>query len=318
MGLKGFDETGATDGQPRRRWHREVREFEVYLRLERKMSEHSVEAYLHDVDLLRDFALSMPSPKGPEAIEKGDVEVLLRALGEDDVLGPRSQARLLSGVRQFYRYLQVSNAIEADPTSLIDPPKLGQHLPEVLTVDEVNAMEAAIDLSDPLGHRNMAIVETLFSCGLRVSELCAMQISRIYGRDGFVRVLGKGNKERLVPIGDKALGDIENYVAQRRAWTIAEAYADVLFLNRRRKPITRVMVFYIIKDLASKAGIRKNVSPHTLRHSFATELVRGGADLRVVQAMLGHESIVTTEIYTHLSKEHLRETLLRYHPRGDR
>lgn len=305
-------------GKLEREWQRTLRDFEVYLRLEKKMSENSVEAYRHDVGLLSDYALAMARPKLPGEMEQRDIESLLRALGEDDVLGPRSQARWLSGVRQFYLYLLLNNEIEEDPTSMIDSPRQGQHLPEVLSLDEVNAMEAAIDLSTPLGHRNLAIIETLFSCGLRVSELCELCLSQIYGQEGFIRVIGKGNRERLVPIGDKALGDIENYMAQRRSWAIDEAHADVLFLNRRGQPITRVMVFYIVKDLALKAGIRKNVSPHTLRHSFATELVRGGADLRVVQAMLGHESIVTTEIYTHLSKEHLRETLLRYHPRGDR
>lgn len=310
-------EPSATEEQ-RKRWQRVVREFVIYLRLEKKMSENSVEAYQHDVELLSDYTLARRCPKPPEKIEKDDIEGLLRELGADEVLGPRSQARLLSGIRQFYRYLLVTNAVEDDPTALIDPPKLGAHLPEVLSVDEVNAMEAAIDLSTPLGHRNLAIIETLFSCGLRVSELCGMLISHIYGQEGFIRVIGKGNKERLVPIGEKALGDIENYLARRRAWAIPGTNADELFVSQRGKSITRVMVFYIVKDLASKAGIRKNVSPHTLRHSFATELVRGGADLRVVQAMLGHESIVTTEIYTHLSKEHLRETLLRYHPRGDR
>lgn len=311
-------EQGSESSEAERLWRLALRDFTIYLRVEKRMSENSVEAYQHDVELLSDYAQMQFPPKLPVQITTADIETLLRQLGEDDVLGPSSQARLLSGIRQFYRYLLFTNRVEDDPTALIDPPKQGQHLPEVLSVDEVNAMEAAIDLSTPLGHRNMAIIETLFSCGVRVSELCAMRISQIYGQDGFIRVIGKGNKERLVPIGDKALKDIDTYLAQRRGWNLPHEDADTLFINQRGKPLSRVMVFYIVKDLASKAGIRKNVSPHTLRHSFATELVRGGADLRIVQAMLGHESIVTTEIYTHLSKEHLRETLIRYHPRGDR
>ena len=290
-------------GDAERLWTALKKDFEIFLRVENRMSSNSVEAYMHDVSLLADYAIARQI--APTRVTTRDIETLLRELGEDDVLGPRSQARLLSGVRKFFHYLTFIDAVGEDPTSLIDPPKLGQHLPEVLSVEEVNAMEAAIDLSSPLGHRNLAIVEVLFSCGLRVSELCALRMSRIFWQEGFIRVIGKGNKERLVPIGDVALHDIQNYLTQRRGC-------------QQGKPISRVMVFYIVRDLVAKAGIRKPVSPHTLRHSFATELVRGGADLRVVQAMLGHESIVTTEMYTHLSREHLREALMKYHPRGER
>ena len=303
-------------GDAERLWTALKKDFEIFLRVENRMSSNSVEAYMHDVSLLADYAIARQI--APTQVTTRDIETLLRELGEDDALGPRSQARLLSGVRKFFHYLTFIDAVGDDPTSLIDPPKLGQHLPEVLSVEEVNAMEAAIDLSSPLGHRNLAIVEVLFSCGLRVSELCALRMSRIFWQEGFIRVIGKGNKERLVPIGDVALHDIQNYLTQRRGWRKVPANEDTLFVSQQGKPISRVMVFYIVRDLVAKAGIRKPVSPHTLRHSLATELVRGGADLRVVQAMLGHESIVTTEMYTHLSREHLREALMKYHPRGER
>lgn len=317
--MNGSSDSASVEAQRlARAWQNAIGEFLVFLRVERRMADNSIEAYQHDVELLADFAQSRPDPRHPTQVEPAVIEALLRTLGEDDVLGPRSQARLLSGIRKFYHFLIFSNRIEHDPTELIDPPKQGLHLPEVLSVEEINDMEAAIDLSTPLGHRNLAIVETLFSCGLRVSELCAMRISQVYADEGFIRIVGKGNKERLVPIGSKAIGDIRNYLAQRKGWNLKREDSDALFISQRGKPMSRVMVFYIVKELAEKAGIRKNVSPHTLRHSFATELVRGGADLRVVQAMLGHESIVTTEIYTHLSKDHLRDTLMRFHPRGNR
>lgn len=304
-----------TASQARNRWDRLLNEYLLYLRLERGLVENSIEAYRHDVELLADFATTGQAIT-PEAITQQTIQELIIAVGSDELLGPRSQARLLSGLRGFFKFLFLSERIDKDPTELIDPPKIGLHLPEVLTLEEIDAMEQSIDLSDPLGHRNLAIIETLYSCGLRVSELIALKISNIFPEEGFIRVIGKGNKERLVPIGQKALHDIDNYLKVRAQGPIHPKSIDFLFLNRRGEPIGRTMVFYIVKEAATRAGIRKRVSPHTLRHSFATSLVLGGADLRIVQAMLGHESIATTEIYTHLSQQHLHQAILQFHPRG--
>ena len=298
-------------------WADTLADFLTHLRLEKGLLPNSIEAYEHDTRLLCDFAVERLQ-KVPSALDSIDIQDLMLHIGRDKSLGPRSQARVLSGLRAFFRFLLVEQKITIDPTENLAPPKLGQHLPQVLTVEEVNAMEASIDLSEPLGHRNLAIIETLFSCGLRVSELCGLQLSHIYPDEQFIRVVGKGNKERLIPISEKALRDIGNYLPTRNQLPVQRECSDTVFLNRRGGQIGRIMVFNIIKEAAAKAGITKNVSPHTLRHSFATALVLGGADLRVVQAMLGHESIVTTEIYTHLSREHLRRAVLQYHPRGQR
>ncbi len=296
-------------------WEEALLDYQSHLSLEKGLSRNSLSAYTHDVRLLRDFALSN-GELPPTSISQEIVQQLMVHIGKDDTLGARSQSRVLSGIRGFFRFLVLDQQIDNDPTEQIHPPKQAGYLPTVLTVEEVDAMEQSIDLSQPLGHRNRAIIEVLFSCGLRVSELTHLRVSHIYAQDEFIRVIGKGNKERLVPIGRKALRDIANYQAQRQHMPIAKGQEDYLFLNRRGKAIGRIMVFNIIKEAAQRAGIQKNVSPHTLRHSFATSLVLGGADLRVVQAMLGHESIVTTEIYTHLSREHLRHSIMQFHPRG--
>ena len=231
---------------------------------------------------------------------------------------PRSQARIVSGVRSFYRYMLMHGLLSDDPARLLEVPKVGVHLPEVLTVDEVDRLIAAVDLSKREGHRNRAMLEVLYSCGLRVSELCELKLSNLYLDEGFVRIFGKGSKERLVPISARAVHELRNYFLDRNLWSIPAAYEDYVFITVRRsiKNIGRIMVFHLIKELAVVAGIRKNISPHTLRHSFATHLLEGGADLRAIQAMLGHESIATTEIYTHIDRSRLRQEILDHHPRS--
>ncbi|PIE83967.1 MAG: tyrosine recombinase [Bacteroidia bacterium] len=296
-------------------WDEHLADFRAHLALEKGLASNSLTAYIHDVELLRDFAIHTLA-KRPEEINRNDIGTLLVHVGSIGQLGARSQSRLLSGLRAFFRYLTLEHRVPGDPTDAIPSPRMPKRLPEFLTLEEVNAMEACIDLSAPLGHRNLAIIETLYSCGLRVSELITLRLSHIYPDEEFIRVIGKGSKERLIPIGAKALRDIENYRAVRATGPIARGAEDYLFLNRRGKPMGRVMVFNIVKDLAERAGIPKTVSPHTLRHSFATALVLGGADLRLVQAMLGHESITTTEIYTHLSDADLHDSMMLHHPRS--
>ena len=297
-------------------WALCLEDYFTHLTLEKGLSPNSIAAYQHDIELLRDYAESKSI--APTLVQQADIEMLIMQVGKDGALGPRSQVRLVSGLRGFFNYLLLEDRIENRPMEHIAPPRLGEHLPAVLSPAEVDAMEATIDLSDPLGHRNLAILEVLYSCGLRVTELVELRISQLYSAEGYLRVVGKGNKERLVPIGERALHDVKLYLGQRVHWPIKPAFADYLFLNQRGAKLTRIMVFYIIRESAAKAGIAKTVSPHTLRHSFATALVSGGADLRVVQAMLGHESIVTTELYTHLSQQHLRAAVMQYHPRGNR
>lgn len=296
-------------------WESAIRDFVIYLRLERTLSEASVEAYTHDVNLLRRFAISELN-KRPAELEQTDIEELIFDIGRDEYLGPRSQTRVISGIRSFFRYLLLEEVILRDPTELITAPQLPQHLPTVLTTEEVDNMEGCIDMESKAGVRDLAIIETLFSCGLRVSELTELELSHIYWDDQVVRIFGKGQKERFVPIGEKALHDIENYLSVRKEWKVQKGYEHTVFLNLTGTRFSRISVFKLIKELAARAGIHKTISPHTLRHSFATALVIGGADLRVVQAMLGHASIITTEIYTHLSREHLRKTLEECHPRG--
>ena len=230
-------------------------------------------------------------------------------------LSARSQARILSGLKAFYRFLLLEDRLEKDPTALLEGPRLGRKLPEVLSVDEIDRMMSRIDLSKPEGRRNKAMLEVLYSCGLRVSELVDLRMSGIHRTDGFIRIVGKGDKERLVPISQHALRQIDLYMPDRHSLQIQPGEQDMLFLNRRGRRLTRVMVFTVIRELARAAGIQKRVSPHTFRHSFATHLIEGGADLRAVQEMLGHESIITTEIYTHLDREYLREAILSHHPR---
>ncbi len=296
-------------------WKSAIEDYTNFIRIEKSLSGNSVSAYLHDVEMLMQFAEG--KGKEPENLTMSDVQDFLGFIQEIG-LNKRSQARILSGIRGFYKYLMVEEVIDVDPTSLIEGPKVGHKLPEVLTVDEIDAIENSFDLSKPDGQRNKAIVETLYSCGLRVSELVNLQLTNLFFDQGFIRVIGKGNKERLVPIGNKAVKEINLYLGIRNSVThkIEREYENIVFLNRRGQNLTREMVFTIVKKQAKIAGIRKKISPHTFRHSFATHLVEGGADLRAVQEMLGHESILTTEIYTHLDREFLRDTILRFHPRS--
>ena len=292
-----------------------INEYEGFLNLEKGLSPNSIEAYLSDIGKLEQYLDIKKLEAGPEELDQehlGSFLVWISELG----LSARSQARVLSGIKAFYRYLLLEELIEKDPTALLDGPRRGSKLPEVLTVEEIDRMLGKIDLSKSHGRRNKAMLETLYSCGLRVTELVQLQISGIFRAEGFIRVIGKGDKERLVPVSPRALREIDLYFPDRNALSIEPGYEDILFLNRRGKVLTRNMVFTIIKELALAAGIQKTVSPHTFRHSFATHLVEGGADLRAVQEMLGHESITSTEIYTHLDREYLREAIISFHPRS--
>ncbi|HLO81367.1 MAG TPA: site-specific tyrosine recombinase XerD [Chitinophagaceae bacterium] len=287
--------------------------FKAHLQLERSLSDATVEAYLNDVDKLTQYLETRDNSTPPSSITLGDLQDFLKWVGNLGMT-PSSQSRMVSGIRNFFRYCLSEQIINTDPTELIDTPRLKRSLPDVLSYPEIEAMIAAIDHSKPDGQRNRTIIEVMYSCGLRVSELVNLKIGFLYLDAGFIRVIGKGDKERLVPIGSEAVKYIKLYMQQRKAQTAKPGDEEVLFLNRRGGKLSRVMIFMIIKDLALKAGIKKDISPHTLRHSFATHLVEGGADLRAVQEMLGHESITTTEIYTHLDREYLRETLIRFHP----
>lgn len=296
-------------------WEIYIKGFRAFLQLEKSLSPNSVEAYQRDISKLSQFlslrSIDILSP------EKVDLQVLREFLVYLNQLGvsATSQARIISGIRAFYKYLLMEDLMEEDPTELLEAPKTGRYLPDTLDLEEIENMIAAIDLSKPEGARNRAIIETLYGCGLRVSELTNLKVSNLHFDIEFIRVTGKGNKERWIPVGREAIKQVENYLHHIRSnIEITKGNEDVIFLNRRGGKLTRVMIFYIIKELAAKAGIRKNISPHTLRHSFATHLVMGGADLRAVQEMLGHESITTTEIYTHLDRRILRETIEKYHP----
>jgi len=296
-------------------WRALIKEYEGFLKLEKGLSSNSIEAYLSDIGKLEQFLEHIQLEAGPEELDREQLVQFLMWISEMG-LSARSQARILSGVKAFYHYLLLEDLIEKDPTALLEGPRLGSKLPEVLTVAEIDSILKKIDLSKPQGRRNKAMLETLYSCGLRVSELVGLQISGIFRTEGFIRVIGKGDKERLVPFSLRAIKEIDLYLSDRKSLPIQPGNEDVLFLNRRGKMLTRNMVFTIIKELAKAAGIQKTVSPHTFRHSFATHLVEGGADLRAVQEMLGHESITTTEIYTHLDKAYLREAIISFHPRS--
>lgn len=284
------------------------------MQLEKSLSDNSVEAYLRDIDKLTQYLQEASSLKTPADVELKDLQHFIKWVAELGMTAS-SQARMISGIKSFYKYCLLENISRVDPTVLLEAPKLKRSLPDVLSFDEIEAMISKIDLSKPDGGRNKAIIETMYSCGLRVSETVNLKISQLYLDVGFIRVIGKGDKERLVPIGSSAIHFINIYKNEIRVHTQPRhGNEDILFLNSRGTLLSRVMIFLIIKDLAKKAGIRKTVSPHTLRHSFATHLVEGGADLRAVQEMLGHESITTTEIYTHLDREFLRKTLEQFHP----
>ncbi len=287
-----------------------------YLKLEKALSDNTVEAYAHDVRLLLGFLDDRAI--GPVS-EKVDVELIQDFVNQLFELGlsAQSQARILSGIKSFYRYLLLEDLVKNDPTALIESPTLGRKLPEVLSVDEISRLVAAVDLSSTQGARNKAMLEVLYGCGLRVSELINLQISNIYKDDGFLLVTGKGDKQRLVPIGKPTIKQLFLYIENERKHTSpVRGNADIVFLNSRGSKLSRQMVFIVIRQLCEKAGIHKTISPHTFRHSFATHLLEGGADLRAVQQMLGHASITTTEIYTHIDREYLRETMINYHPRA--
>jgi integrase/recombinase XerD len=295
-------------------WTTALRGYRSYLMIERSFSQNSVAAYLNDLRKLREFLSENKKERKPAGITYDDLSDFV-ASGAGSNNSARTQARLISGIRAFFRYLIIEGIITEDPSTLLESPRVGMKLPEVLTTEEIDRIIAAIDLSLPEGHRNRAIIETMYSCGLRVSELVNMKLTDIHRSEGFVTITGKGNKQRLVPIGSVALKEIDNYLETRNSLTVITD-RNIIFLNRRGRRLTRVMIFTIIKKLADAAGIRKKISPHTFRHSFATHLVEGGADLRAVQEMLGHESITTTEIYTHIDRSYLRDTLIMFHPRS--
>lgn len=292
-----------------------LKRFGRYLKLERGLSTNTVEGYQHDVEKLVDFIQA--ENLDWVQVTGDDLHRFVCTL-QDLGIGARSQARIISGIKSFFGFLKLEKLIENDPSELIESPKLGVKLPDVLTVDEVDRMVESFDLSQPEDRRNRAIIETLYGCGLRVSELVGLRISDLYLPEGYIIVEGKGEKRRLVPISQNAIHEINLYMEDRRELDIKRGSEDILFLNRRGAKLTRVMVYYIVKRACERCGIRKQVSPHTLRHTFATHLLEGGANLRAIQQMLGHESITTTEIYTHLDRQFLRQEILQHHPRNQR
>ncbi len=298
-------------------WQEHIRHYAVYLKLERRMSDNTVEAYVHDVQRFADYLAVHAPGTAPADVTRELIEAYLAELFEEG-MEKRSQSRMLSGLNSFFDFLLRTDRIAQSPTALVEHPKTGQYLPDTLTIDEVEAILGAIDLSAPQGYRNRAIIETLYSCGLRVSELVTLRISDLFLDEGYLRVRGKGDKQRLIPMGEVCRHQIDNYLRYERPQPADAASADTVFLNRRGQPLSRVMVFNIIKEAVAAAGIDKAVSPHTFRHSFATHLLQGGANIRQVQALLGHESITTTEIYTHLDTGHLHSAVNEFHPLGKR
>lgn len=297
-------------------WRSAIKGFQAYLKLEKGLSENSIEAYSRDIDKLRQFADSQINSLKPEAFTLSDLRQFINWVNELGMI-PSSQARILSGIKSFYKYLLAEDMIRRNPAELLESPKKQRKLPDTLSYQDINKLIEAIDLSKADGTRNKAIIEVLYSCGLRVSELTEFKLSNLYLEIEFVKVIGKGNKERLVPIGGEAIKALKLWIEHDRMHIpIKKGEEDMVFLNRRGSRLSRVYIFMLIKQLAEAAGIKKSISPHTLRHSFATHLVEGGADLRAVQEMLGHESITTTEIYTHLDREYLKETIISYHPRN--
>jgi integrase/recombinase XerD len=296
-------------------WPQLIRQFRHYLTLERSLSANSIEAYTRDVQKLADYVGNEFPSKSPLELELEHLRKFVTTLAKLEI-SPYSQARIISGIKAFYRFLMYEDRITEDPAQLLEAPKLGRKLPDTLSYEEIETLLAAIPLGEPEGHRNRAMLEMLYSSGLRVSELVELKKSQIFAEVGFLKVVGKGNKERLVPVGRAALHYLKLYEEHVRSQQVPEkGQEEFVFLNRRGQKLTRVMVFLIIKKTAEKAGIQKNISPHTFRHSFATHLIEGGADLRAVQEMLGHESITTTEIYTHLDRDYLRQVLTEFHPR---
>jgi len=297
-------------------WEILIKQFKHYLQLERSLAANSVEAYVHDIVKLREFLEISNIVVSPLKLEQAHIQAFLKYIN-DLGLSAHSQARILSGIKAFYKFLLMEEMIQKDPSELIEGPKLGRKLPDTLDFHEIEKMFESIDVSTPEGFRNRAMLETLYSSGLRVSELVSLKITNVFFDMGFLKILGKGEKERMVPIGREALKFIRIYLDDVRVHlTIDKASENIVFLNRRGKHLSRVMIFMLIKNLAVKAGVRKNISPHTFRHSFATHLIEGGADLRAVQMMLGHESITTTEIYTHLDRDYLKQVVKDFHPRS--
>ncbi len=295
-------------------WDAYKKGYKAWLRLEKSLSDNSVEAYLRDVEKLTDYLQSTKHLAAPSELELKDLQQFVKWIGELGMTAT-SQARIISGIRSFYKYCLLEDVSKTDPSTLLEAPRTRRKLPDVLTFEEIELVIAQLDQSTPDGGRNKAILETMYSCGLRVSEVIGLKLSCLYLDVGFIRVIGKGDKERLVPIGGDAIKYIKIYKDNIRVHqSIQPGSEDILFLNNRGRHLSRIMIFYIIKNMAAKAGITKHISPHTFRHSFATHLVEGGADLRAVQEMLGHESITTTEIYTHLDRDFLRDTLQRFHP----
>ncbi len=299
-------------------WNSSIKGFKSYLMLERSLSRNTIEAYIRDVyklvEYLHIFKLDI-SPVSIEFKNLRDFIIWINSLG----VAERSQARIISGIRAFYKYLMMEDIIDDDPTELLEGPKIGRKIPDVLNYEEIDRILNAIDLSKDHGHRNKAIIETLYACGLRVSELINLRISNYFPDIEFIKVIGKNNKERIIPIAVEAIKNIDIYIKNYRSKiNIQKGNEDYLFLNRRGRKLSRIMIYYIIKELSQLAGIKKNISPHTFRHSFATHLVEGGADLRAVQEMLGHESIITTEIYTHLDTDYLKKTIIKFHPRNNK
>ena len=297
-------------------WQRAIHGFKTYLQLERSLSNNTIESYLRDVNQLQGYSETTLKIEDPTQLNTDALKDFVRNIAEIG-LSATTQSRMVSGIRSFYKYLLLEDWIEIDPSNLLETPKIGRKLPDTLERNEIEDMIDSIDLSSNEGERNRAILETLYGSGLRVSELVNMKISNIYFNEGFVKITGKGDKERLVPLGGMAAKRIKSYVKEIRIHVaVKKGFADNVFLNRRGAALSRVMIFNIVKKAAQDAGVKKNISPHTLRHSFATHLIEGGADLRAVQEMLGHESITTTEIYTHLDRDYLRSNIIQFHPRS--
>jgi integrase/recombinase XerD len=298
------------------KWEDSKKGFETFLRLEKSLSQNSIAAYINDINKLMAFLDENFKKLTPEKVRIAHLRGFIEYINERGV-SPRTQARTISGIKSFFKYLLMEGKINSDPTSLLESPKIGRKLPDVLTMEEIDLIIDGVDLTKPEGQRNKAMLETLYSCGLRVSELVNLKVTNLFFDQGFIKVEGKAEKERLVPVSSKAIEEITKYLqGYRRSLKIGPESENVLFLNRRGKKLSRVMIFTIIKNLAEKVGLTKKISPHTFRHSFATHLISGGADLRAVQEMLGHESILTTEIYTHLDRDYLKNTITHFHPRS--
>jgi integrase/recombinase XerD len=298
------------------KWEDSKKGYENYLKLEKSLSQNSIAAYINDINKLIDFLEKNFKKVAPDKVKLQHLKSFIEWLNERGV-SPRTQARTISGIKSFYKYLLIEGKITSDPTALLESPKIGRKLPDILSMEEIDSLIEGIDLEKSEGQRNKAMLETLYSCGLRVSELVNLKITNLFFEQGFVKIEGKADKERLVPVSNRAITEINKYLTgYRKTLKINKDSENVLFLNRRGKKLSRVMIFTIIKNLADKVGLEKKISPHTFRHSFATHLINGGADLRAVQEMLGHESILTTEIYTHLDRDYLRSTIHQFHPRS--